>query len=501
MINKLLSLFGRKLVNLTNSERGWNIMSFGNTSKEKVNNDTALTVSTFYAIIRNISEDIAKLPLNIYRKEGAYRYEETGHPISLLLNYKPNDDMTAMSFRESRNAQMMGWGNGFAFIERYTDGTVKALWPLRPDRVKLKEANSGQIYYEVTDEKGSVKNEWPENIFHGKGLGASAYWGYNIAALASQSIGAGIAIDKFAGSYFGNGLHPSGNLEHPSTLSGEAQKRLKDQFEKQLQGSGNAHGLLVLEEGMKFSQNFIDPKASQLIETRQFSVSEFCRWLRIPPHKVADLSRATFSNIEQQNIDYVTDSLLGWCKRWELEVWSKLLTEKEKRDGYFARHVVEYLLRGDIQTRYNAYSQLWDRGILCANEIRAKEDMNPIDGGDKYFIPLNYTTIEKAGQDDAVVDDIANRLSKAEIAELEKHVPYADENPSAFKEWMDGFYRKHREYIGNAIRPLGIKSVNLDMLSMWPFMEATNAPAIILNDLKPRHAHYIASNLRSYLNG
>lgn len=455
MINKLLKPLGYKIVKAFSwMSRGWTsllIGSFGNAAKENVNNDTALKVSTVYSAIRNISEDIAKLPLKVYRKEGDSRYEVPEHRLYRLLQYQPNPDMTAISFRESQTAQMIGWGNAFSEITRDTDGSVTGLFPLRPDKVVLERDNMGTLY-RITTEDGQHYYLPPERVLHTHGLGFDGLLGYNIIQYMAESIGAAIGMDKFSSSFFGNGLHQSGNLEHPSNLSQPAQERLASQLEKRHAGAGNAHRILVLEEGMKFTSNSIDPEAAQMIETRQFTVSEFCRWLRIPPHKVADLSRATFANIEQQNIDYVTDSLTAWAERWEQEIWRKLFTDEEKQQGYYVEHNFDALLRGDIQTRYTAYSQLWDRGTLSINEIRAKENMNPIDGGDKHYVPLNYTTIEDGGLSESVQEDVSERIVNNQMVSIKSAI---DKHGKDFdlNKYIEQYQTKQKKYIQSVISP------------------------------------------------
>ena len=400
IIDKLLSKLGLISINTMVSERGWSNVfgNYSNAAKEKVNNDTALSVSTFFACVRCVSEDVAKIPFKVYRKEGSSKYEVPEHPAYQLLQYQPNTEMTAMAFRESRTAQMLGWGNSYAYIEKDGDETVLSIYPLRPDRVTPKRTPDKELYYEVVDDNGQTKDIPRQRILHLHGLGFDGIQGYNVIVYGAQSFGSAMAADKYAGAYFGNGCNQQGNLEHPGNLSKEAQNRLRESIKETHSGSDKSHGILILEEGMKWANVSIDPKASQLIETRGFSVSDICRWCRVPPVKVADLSRATFSNIEQLNIDYVTDSLTGWMKRWEQECYAKLLTTEEKAQGYYLEHVAEGLLRGDVQTRYNAYSQAWDRGILTINEIRSKENMNPVDGGDVHLIPMNFTTLDKAGQ-------------------------------------------------------------------------------------------------------
>lgn len=510
LFDKVAGLFGYVKINaVAHGDIGWHGMvtnGFGNAAKEKVTNETALTVSTLFACVRNVSEDIGKMPLKVYRKEGEYRHEEANHPAARILQYQPNPEMTAISFREAQNAQMMGWGNAYAEIQFDLDGKPQSLWPLRPDRITMyREDGTNHVFYRILNDGGGAVDLWAENVLHLHGLGFDGIKGYNIIQYASQLIGAAIGTDKFAGSFFPNGLHQSGILIHPENLSAEAQKRLKNQLSAEYGGGDNANKTLVLEEGMSFVPTSVDPKASQMIETRQFTVSEFCRWMRVPPHKVADLSRATFSNIEEQNIDYVQDGLLGWCERWEQALWWKLLTPAEKNAGYYFEHVVEGLLRGNVKARYEAYSQLWDRGVITINEIRAKENMNPVDGGDVHYVPLNFAPLGSSSSDTAVnsiANDIAKRLASRETKELAKYTKHAAEDMGKFHERIKEFYERHDKYISDAIIPLAeslSKSVSIDMLSLKPYMLMTNVPVFILEQMKSGHVNYIANNLKGYL--
>ena len=501
--------FGRMAINAAGyASSGWHSLTLGtfrNTSAEQVTNQTALTVSSLFACIRNVSEDVGKLPLKLFRKDGDSRFEVTDHPVVRLVQYQPNPEMDAMSFRETMNSQAMGWGNAYAEIQRDVTGRATALWPLRPDRVTIhRDRTTQRMYYTITTEDGKSSDIWAEDILHIHGLGFDGVSGYNIVQYASQTVGAAIAMDKFAGAYFANGMHQSGNLEHPANLSTDAQERLKKQLDADYNGADQAHQTLILEEGMKFTSNVIDPKASQMVETRQFSVVEFCRWMRVPPHKVADLTKSAFSNIEQQNIDYVQDGITGWCKRWELSLWIKLLSEQEKQEGYFFTHIVEGMLRGDIKSRSEAYKSFWDIGVMSINEIRSLENLNPIKDGDIHLVPMNYQRLEDVGNDtqaNVVIDDISARLARREIKELEKRVKHASGDMPRFKAWLDEFYAKHDDAIIDAIGLLCFNSgvsINIDMLSLKLVMKATNNPMDILEDRKEKHEDYIANNLRSY---
>lgn len=468
IIKKVLNKMGFYSMSQLVSDRLWHPLSlrgFGNTAKQKVTNDTALTVSTFYACIRNVSEDIAKLPLGLFRPDGEDRIAVTDHPLVNLIRYQPNPDMTAFSLREAMNAQMMGWGNAYMEIQRDAGGRPQYLWPLRPDKVTLFRTqipmppdNRLRLFYRVQTDRGQAVDIWAEDIIHLHGLGFNGVTGYNIVSYASQSLGTGRSMDKFSGAFFGNGLSPSGTLEHPNTLSQEAQDRLRNQMDAVHSGADQAFKTMVLEEGMKWATKSVDPKASQMVETRRFSVTEFCRWLRVPPHKVADLSRATFSNIEEQNIDYVQDALTGWGTRWEQALRWKLLSPAEQAAGYYFKHNYAAMLKGDVTRRSAFYREMWDRGILSINEIRALEELNPIDGGATHFVPMNFQPLAQATSPSApaaVVADAAQRIVKHEAA---ARASLQKKHGSDFSEeqFIDHFKFKHIDYSRAVLAPLGV---------------------------------------------
>jgi len=355
-----------------------------------VTNQNSLTLSTVFACIRNISEDIAKVPLKVYKKTGDDKEVVADHPISMLLNRAPNPDMTAMDFRQTMTANMLGWGNAYAEIERNLGGQITGLFPLLPEKVKPRRLENGQIIYEVTDEDGKPTNIPADRILHIRGFSPDGIVGYNVIEYARESLGAIKAAEKFGATYFGNNTVLGGILKHPTTLTDKSRDNLRRSLEK-YRGAENANKILLLEEAMEWIHPVIPPEASQFLETRQFSIPEICRWFRMPPHKVHDLTRATFSNIEHQDLEYVKDCLTAWFKRWEESIWHKLLSDKEKRAGYYAEHTVEGLLKGDIQSRYASYQIALGNnnnpGFMTINEVRKLENLNSMDGGDELFSP------------------------------------------------------------------------------------------------------------------
>lgn len=436
------------------------------TSGENVSNDSAFQLATVFACIRAISEDVGKLPLKIYKNlkpRGKDPLPE--HPIYRLLHDQPNPEMTAMTFRQALTSHTLGWGNGFAEIERDIEGKPIYLWPLRPDRVRVFRMDDNRIWYEIrTDDD---KQAWlrDDNVFHIHGLGFDGLVGYNVIRYARECLGAALASQKFASTFFGNGARSSGMLSHPGGLSDEARKNLRRSFEEQYQGAQNANRLMLLEEGLKFEQTSVPPEEAQFLETRQFSVPEICRWFRMPPDKVADRLRAQgWSTLEQMNTDYVTDTLLPWFVRWEQEIWRKLLTPKEQRKGLFAKHTVQGLLRGDTKTRNEAYKTGRNWGWLSADDIRELEDMNPLpDGkGEDYLVPLNMKeageeVVERASFDKAFesfVDNAAERIANAEIREISKVVGKAKEDRERFDSWITDFFEKHTAFMTKALSPL-----------------------------------------------
>jgi len=458
----------KKFSATTRDKSGWFVRwATGGLTKSGVTitNDNSLKISTVYACIRNISEDIGKLPLKVYQKVGNGKEEKPDHPVYKILHDTPNPEMAAMSFRQTMTAHILGWGNAYAEIQRDIHGRVAGLWPIRPDRVSPFRDGNKDIWYEISTDNNEKINLRYDRVLHLPGFSYDGLMGYNVIAYAKESLGFAKAAEKFGATFFGNGATPSGVLEHPGSLSKEAFERLKAEKEAGFTGD-NAHKMMILEEGMKFTQISIPPEDAQFLETRQFSIPEICRWFRMPPHKVHDLTRATFSNIEHQAIEYVTDTLTPWFIRWEQEINRKLFSEKERRDGYYVKHIAEGLLRGDIKSRYDAYAVGRNWGWLSANDIRQFEDMDPIDEGEDYLIPVNMMIAgESVTNYDPIVQDAAERISNAEIKGLGQRIDRAKDDPDKYVGWAVNFYQKHRDYVTKTLEPL-IKASGVDLSSV-----------------------------------
>jgi HK97 family phage portal protein len=287
-----------------------------------------------------------------------------------------------------------------------------ALYPLMPDRMKVDRDENGQLYYEYTvydadevqgrngtDKKAAGKSVklHPTDVLHIPGLGFDGLVGYSPIAMAKNAIGMAIACEEYGAKFFANGAAPSGVLEHPGTIKDPT--RVRESWQATFGGSGNANKVAVLEEGMKYTPISISPEQAQFLETRKFQIDEIARIFRVPPHMVGDLDKSSFSNIEQQSLEFVKYTLDPWVCRWEQAMVRALLTPEEKKK-YFFKFNVDGLLRGDYQSRMSGYATARQNGWMSANDIRELENMDRIpaeQGGDLYLINGNMTKLEDAG--------------------------------------------------------------------------------------------------------
>jgi HK97 family phage portal protein len=363
-----------------------------------VNEDNAKNLAAVWACVRAISEDVSKLPLKVYRRnDNEDRETVRNHPAWRLLNVQANDDMTpSIVVREYALACAQLWGNGFAEIERNNAGRPINLWPMKPARTKLRRVPGGGLEYEYHNDDGSISVLPAVNVWHIRGPSNDGIVGASVVAMARESLGAAMATDRFAARFWANGARPSGAIKVKGRLSDNARVNLRESIERLYGGSENAGRPILLEEESDWSPFSVPPEDAQFLETRSFQVDEICRWFRVPPHKIFKLDHATYSNIEHQSIEYVTDGLGAWMTRIEQESHLKLLLRSEQSSLYL-EHLVDALLRGDLKTRYEAYGLGRQWGYLSANDVRRRENMNrlPGDDGDQYLEPSNMTTPAK----------------------------------------------------------------------------------------------------------
>lgn len=370
---------------------------FGTSSSGKaVNEKTALQTTAVYACVRILAETIASLPFHTYRYTLNGKEKAIEHPIYYLLHSEPNPEMTSFVFRETLMSHLLLWGNAYAQIIRDGRGRVLGLYPLLPNRMSVNRNNQGELVYQY-EKDGQTYFLRSYEVLHIPGLGFDGLIGYSPIAMAKNAIGMAIATEEYGAKFFANGANPGGVLEHPGVVKDPA--RIRESWNAVYQGSSNAHRVAVLEEGMKFQSIGIPPEQAQFLETRKFQLNEIARIFRIPPHMIGDLEKSSFSNIEQQSLEFVMYTLDPWVVRWEQAIQRALFTENEKRQ-YFVKFNVDGLLRGDYQSRMNGYAVGRQNGWLSANDIRELENLNRIPedlGGDLYLINGNMTKLKDAG--------------------------------------------------------------------------------------------------------
>lgn len=460
---------------------GWTTLTPRSSSGVVVTEESLLGLAAYFAALRAISEDVGKLPLRIYEEiQPRGKQMRRDHPVWFLLNKRPNPNMSAISFRETLTQHALGWGGGYAEIvfESMTN-TPAALWPLNPRNVEPDLDDDGEVVYRVRRDAGGERVLPSWRVLHVKGLGWDGIRGYSIAKFARESLGSALAAQEFAGTFFGRGTQVGGVLKHPNTLSDRARQALQESIEAKYAGPENAHRVMVLEEGMEFEQTSIPPEDAQMLESQQFSVEDIARWFRIPPHKLQHLLRSTFSNIESQNIEYVVDCLLPWLVRWEQEIDAKLFGTQRELE---AEHLVDELLRGDMKARAESNKALFMIGALSQNDVRERENLNPIDGGDQYFVPVNMaphdsprtapggsSAAQPAGLGDEMIRENHEGLAFAALGPLatkhrhalERAAKRADGDQAAFDEaravLLDGDF----EAMQTALEPVALSLLSL----------------------------------------
>ena len=377
----------------------------GSTAGKIVTERSAMQMTAVYSCVRILAEAIAGLPLHLYRyTDSGGKEKATDHPLYLLLHDEPNPEMSSFVFRETLMTHLLLWGNAYAQIIRNGKGEVMALYPLMPNKMSVERDENGQLYYTYTRSAEEAKTAetgrvilLPKDVLHIPSLGFDGLVGYSPIAMAKNAIGLAIATEEYGAKFFANGAAPSGVLEHPGTIKDP--QRVREAWQSQFGGSSNSGKIAVLEEGMKYTPISISPEQAQFLETRKFQINEIARIFRVPPHMVGDLEKSSFSNIEQQSLEFVKYTLDPWVVRWEQSIARSLLSENEKKQ-YFVKFNLEGLLRGDYASRMNGYATARQNGWMSANDIRELENLDRIpaeEGGDLYLINGNMLPLKQAG--------------------------------------------------------------------------------------------------------
>ena len=377
----------------------------GTSSGKNVTERSAMQMTAVYSCVRILAEAVAGLPLHLYKyNDDGGKEKALDHPLYRLLHDEPNPEMSSFVFRETLMTHLLLWGNAYAQVIRNGKNEVVALYPLMPNKMSVDRDERGRLYYtyyrgpdEAIKNKDFAVTLQPSDVLHIPGLGFDGLVGYSPIAMAKNAIGMAIACEEYGAKFFANGAAPGGVLEHPGTIKDP--QRVRESWQSTFGGSGNANKIAVLEEGMKYTPIGISPEQAQFLETRKFQINEIARIFRVPPHMVGDLEKSSFSNIEQQSLEFVKYTLDPWVIRWEQSIQRALLSHDEKA-VYFVKFNVEGLLRGDYQSRMNGYAIGRQNGWMSANDIRELENLDRIpaeDGGDLYLINGNMLPLKNAG--------------------------------------------------------------------------------------------------------
>lgn len=425
LINKLFKSMDHPKIDNRTVGSSYSFYMGGSSAGKNVNERSAMQMTAVYSCVRILAEAIAGLPLHLYRyKEDGGKERAIDNNLYHLLHDEPNKEMSSFIFRETLMTHLLLWGNAYAQIIRNGKGEVAALYPLMPNKMQVDRDENGELYYIYTRSSDEAKTMegvtvylTPRDVLHIPGLGFDGLVGYSPIAMAKNAIGLAIATEEYGAKFFANGAAPSGVLEHPGTIKDPS--RLRENWNSTFGGSANSGKVAVLEEGMKYTPISISPEQAQFLETRKFQIDEIARIFRVPPHMVGDLEKSSFSNIEQQSLEFVKYTLDPWVIRWEQSLSRALLNEDEKRK-YFFKFNLEGLLRGDYESRMSGYAVARQNGWMSANDIRELENMDKIpaeDGGDLYLINGNMLPLNKAG---AYANIEKEDTADEEILEMDK---------------------------------------------------------------------------------
>jgi len=448
----------------------------------QVNEETAMKYTAYYSGVRIISETIAALPLNVYKRNSdGGKQKSTDHPLYSLLHDQPNEDMDSFTWRETAKAHILGWGNHYSLLKKNPlKRYVEEIYPLEPWRVRpeMVLTSMGRIkVYRYMPEEGPELVLNKDNILHIHGLSYNGLVGLSPLEWYREAIGLGLAMEEFGSRFFSNGLNADGIFTTPQVLKQETYDRLKEELKKNYVGLGKAHSTMLLEQDLKFNQLSINPNDAQLLESKNFQIQEIARILRIPLYLLASPEPVSDNNIEHLGIGFVVNCLLPYLVRDEQAYNMQLFPESEKK-SYYTKYVVDGLLRGDTATRWEAYTKGFNTGALSPNDILEMEDKNPFEGGDRHFIQLNMQSIEDIGKLTSGAREIRAKVSQNLIEKLGKaykplfksaliriiksertHIlkilkTYSQKlDIELLKNDLKNYYESHKEFVNTQIKP------------------------------------------------
>lgn len=459
---------------------------------EDVTEHSALTLAAVFACVAKLSKTVATLPAGVFeRVSDDERRPVVDHPLNRILQVEANPNSGAVTWREMMMAHLLLWGNWYAEEERTSEGELRGFLPLLTAYMNPKRSPGGNLYYEYQPPGGDKTDYDAADILHLVGLSLNGMTGCSVIGLHRETVGRGLAKAKFISSFFGNGTWMGGWLKQPTggkEIGPDVQRRLLDQINERFRTAGKAFGVGFLAEGLEYQAMTGMPlKDAQYVEGAQLDRVDICGIFDVPPSKIHDDTRSTFSNIEHKNIDWMTDSILPWCIRIEAALKRRYFPD----EPLYVKHNLAGLVRGDIKTRYEAYAIGRQWGWLSSNDIRKTEDMNPIDGGDNYLVPTNMAIMrdgeivplsapqpapqplqqevrlllerDPSNEKPPSIDpasfaglflDAAQAVVAKEVKAIENAFKRKgkEDNFNSFREWLVEFYKEHETYFMDKFR-------------------------------------------------
>ena len=425
--------FVRKSVFGKPEKRTGTLVKFKQNNAIDVDKDNALEMSDVLTCVRVLAESIACLPLCLYQKQDEGGYKAYNHSLYELLRWQPNANMTSYDLRLWLMIDALLRGNGVAQVIRDTTGNVVELYPLFANKIKYHLMPDGTLHYVYPDPEDEEKELMLEQneVLHIRTFSSGHLLSPSLIELSNDLLSGGKSSESYTREFFENGAVVSGVIEYPDEMDEETFQRLKADWSARYSGTGNRHKTPILEGGAKFSPMNLNHAESQMLESRKYTRSQIAGLFRVPAHLINDLEKATFSNIEHQDLGFVKHTLRPWLCNWEQKLRMTLLNDAEKPNYYF-KHDTDDLLRGDLSSRYTAYSQGIQNGILSPNDVRKKEDEPIYEGGDKYFVngalmPVTETSQPQESEamakivDETNSDQVSEKVETALKKKLDDH--------------------------------------------------------------------------------
>lgn len=399
-----------------------------------VSESNAMSISTVYACVRIIAETVAGLPVSVYRKTKTGMERVDNHPLNRLLGVQPNNINTGFELHEFIVSSLSLYGDSYNQKILTNGGKVGELIPLRPEYMTVDTSSSGALVFDY-QAPGESRIFNQSDLWRCMGMSNDGFTGLSPISLMRESLGIAAAAEISAASMYSNGINSDLAFTYPESFTDEVFQHMRQQLAENSAGAANAKKPLLLEGGMDVKTLNISAVDSQFLESRKFQKADIAQIYRVPLHKLAELDGATFSNIEHQSIDFVTDTIMPTVKRLQASQGRDLLTRREQEQGYQIIYDLDGLIKGDLVSRMAGYQTSVGGPILTINEARGKEGLNPVDGGDKIMQPLNMGDAAETVDNSTVL----NYLSKREVRDTQK-----DKNPA---EWAEKFYTKHAELL------------------------------------------------------